>query len=84
MHVQTVSGIHVGKIIDFSIDIDSGVVLEYLVRKGLSSVITITRERVVKIQDDIMIVEDQVMAHEEGRTLSIPFGSPDPLTLAQE
>lgn len=84
MHVETVSGTHVGKIVDFSIDVDSGVVLEYLVRKGLSSVITVARDRVVKIQNEVMIVEDQAVVSEEEKKISLSFGSSDPLTLAQE
>ncbi len=85
MHVYTTSGTHVGKVVDFSIDVETGMLLEYSVKHGLlSSPITIARERIVRIEEDKLIVEDRVWTEEQEKKLKIPFGAPDPVSMREE
>ncbi len=84
MHVYTTSGTHVGKVVDFSIDVDSGLVLEYLVRRGLVGSIAIDRDRVVRVEEDRLIVEDHVSADIEGATINLPLSSPDIVGLTED
>lgn len=84
MHVYTTSGTHVGRVADFSIDSDSGMVLEYLVRKGFVSTVTIARDRVVRIEEEKLIVEDRVLTDFEEVKKKISLNPPNPVGLMED
>lgn len=84
MHVYTTSGVHVGKVVDFSIDVDTGVVIEYVVKHRLLSTIIIARERVIKIEEDKMIVEDRVLADVEEQKIKISLNPSDAVSLIED
>lgn len=64
--VFTKSGTHVGKLIGFEFEVDSQMIVRYRVRpKGLSarilrSPLLISREQVISISEEKMVVEDNV------------------------
>lgn len=64
MQVYTASGVRVGRVRDISIDVDTGVVCEYFIKTGFRTMRTITRERVIRIESDRLIVEDRVIETE--------------------
>lgn len=84
MHVFTASGKHVGKVKDISFDLDTGMVLEYLVTSLLQRTHVIRRERVVRYEEDRMIVEDRVISDIEETKIKMSFTPPDPLGLVED
>jgi len=60
MRVYTVSGKYLGRVKDVVVDYDTGVVMEYVIRVWLLRTYTISRERVMRIENNRMIVEDRV------------------------
>lgn len=84
MQMYTASGVHVGKVVDLSFDSDTGMVLEYLVRTGLVATTTIARERVLRIEDSKLIVEDRVSDEITEEQKQSTFTPPDPVALAEE
>ncbi len=77
MSVYTAAGVHVGRVTDFSIDVDTGVVLEYAVKTGFRSVTIIARERVIRIETDRLIVEDRVIDRESASEAVRPSLTPN-------
>lgn len=77
MSVYTASGAHVGRVSDFSIDVDSGILLEYAVKTGFRSSITIAREQVVRIENDRLIVEDRVFDKDSAAAVRPPILAPN-------
>lgn len=84
MHVYTTSGVSVGKVLDFSIDIDTGMVVEYAVGAFLRATRTIPHTQVVRYEADRVIVDDQVSATEHHSSLTSSFSSSDPLGVVED
>lgn len=60
MRVYTTSEKYLGRVKDVVIDYDTGVVMEYVIRAWPLRTYTISRERVIRIEGNRMIVEDRV------------------------
>lgn len=70
LQVHTVSGEHLGKLVGFEFDGPSQMVMRYRVRpKGLArlskSPLLISREQVVRIEEERMVVDDNVVREME-------------------
>lgn len=84
MHVYTASGKHVGKVKDISYDIDTGMVIEYLVASLLQKNHIIAREQVVRYEKDRLVVEDRVVDDVEEKKKKMSFSPPDPVGLLED
>lgn len=84
MHVYTTSGTHMGKVKDISFDIDTGMVVEYLVNSLLYKTYVIAREQVVRYEEDRIIVEDRVLNDTGEKKVTIPLTPPNPIGLLED
>ena len=85
MQVYTASGVRVGRVRDISIDVDTGVVCEYLVKTGFRTACTLARERVVRIESDRLIVEDRVIMTESSpESIASVFSSASTSPITQD
>jgi len=71
--VNTKTGVHLGKIYDFEVDIESGMIFKYIVSDSLiaknilQKELVIDRSQVIMISSKEMIVEDNILREGSGK-----------------
>lgn len=69
--VYTLSGQHLGRVVDFELDASSHIIKKYIVKSGglikefLQKELIINREQVISISDERMVVDDSLIMETE-------------------